>query len=60
MHVAQKWIRFWGSDMRQDKDLKRVVPVSSNTTRFSRLLKKFWRGCLERDSLVALMIWGPW
>lgn len=34
MHVAQKWIRFWGSDMRQDKDLKRVVPVSSNTTRF--------------------------
>lgn len=34
MHVAQKWIRFWGNDMHQNKDLKRVAPVGSYTTRF--------------------------
>ncbi|RUU59921.1 hypothetical protein FJ987_01340 [Mesorhizobium sp. CU2] len=21
MHVAQKWLRFWGNDMHQNKDL---------------------------------------
>ncbi|AZO25764.1 MAG: hypothetical protein E5W38_02085 [Mesorhizobium sp.] len=25
MHVAQKCTRFWGNDMHQDKDLKRVA-----------------------------------
>lgn len=34
MHVAQKWLRFWGNDMHQNKELKRVMSVSSNTTRF--------------------------
>ncbi|QKC75834.1 hypothetical protein EB233_10000 [Mesorhizobium erdmanii] len=24
MHVAQKWIRFWGNDMHPCKNLKRV------------------------------------
>ncbi|RUY34806.1 hypothetical protein EN978_33935, partial [Mesorhizobium sp. M7A.F.Ca.US.001.04.1.1] len=24
MYVAQKWIRFWGNDMHQNKKLKRV------------------------------------
>ena len=34
MYVAQKWLRFWGNDMHKNKDLKRVVSIRSNATRF--------------------------
>ncbi|RXT44464.1 hypothetical protein B5V01_17130 [Mesorhizobium erdmanii] len=30
MHVAQKWPRFWGNDMRENKDLKLIAWIRSS------------------------------